>query len=378
MKIAILHDWLDKKAGAENVLEQILKIYPNSDLFVIVDHMENASRSFLDKRKVNVSFIQFLPFSKKHFRKYFFLFPLAVRLFNLKEYDLIISSSHSYVKNIYRDSQKQIHICYCYTPIRYCYDMKDDYLNDYFSNFFVKKIFSIILSLIKYWDKYSNKNIDHFVAISKHIQQRIEAEYNMNSHIIFPSIPFKNLYKIPMIKKDYYVAISRFVPYKKIDLIIKTFNKIPNKKIIIIGSGDFFNKYSRLAISKNIQFVGDVDDYDKFRILSSAKALIFPAYEDFGIVPVEAQACGTPVICYGKGGVLDTVIASGKNRTGLFFYKQTVDEIIKAIKIFELRYDKFSSENCKINAKKFDHSIFKNKLKRYINEYIKKKNGKGI
>ena len=367
MKIAILHDWLDKKAGAENVLEQILKIYPNSDLFVIVDHMQNLHRSFLAKRKVNVSFIQFLPFSKKHFRKYFFLFPLAVRLFNLKEYDLIISSSHSYVKNIYRDKKKQIHICYCYTPIRYCYDMKDEYLNDYSSNIIIKKILNFFLILIRWWDKKSNSNVDKFVAISKHIQQRIIDNYSRASELIYPSISYRKISCYSTAKKDYYIAISRFVPYKKIDLVIHAFNKMQDKKLIIMGNGEKFNEYKSLATSKNILFKGWVDNNEKFKIMSEAKALIYPAFEDFGIVPVEAQACGIPVIAYGSGGIKDTVITSGSKRTGIFFMHQTVDDIIDAVELFEKKSLEFTAIACQDNAKKYDHEIFKHNIKKLIN-----------
>ena len=367
-KVAVLHDWLDKKAGAENVLEQILIIYPSADLFTLVNFMDKNDSSFLMNHKIITSFIQKLPFAKKKFRFYFFLFPLAIFFFKLDSYDLIISSSHSYVKNI-RKQKYQKHVCYCYTPIRYCYDMKTDYINDYCkNNFFLKVVLSFILKLIACWDKKMTPNVDKFISISHHIQRRINMIYDRKSQVIFPSINFEKFeLKSNSIREDYYVAASRFVPYKKIDLIISAFNQLKDKKIIIIGDGDRFDEYKKLIKSNNIILMGWVSDEMKVDIISKAKALIFPAYEDFGIVPIEAQACGTPVIAYGEGGVLDTVITRGKNKTGIFFQEQTIESIIDAINFFENNINDFSSQSCIKNARNFDHKIFRVAM----NEFLK-------
>ena len=365
-----MHDWLDKKAGAENVLEQILQIYPNADLFTLVDFLPQNERGFLNRRKITTSFIQKLPFAKKKFRLYFALFPIAVLFFKLKNYDLIISSSHSFVKNIFRNKNFQKHICYCYTPIRYCYDMKKEYLDDYSKNMFVRFILSFILSLISFWDRKMSSNVDYFISISKHIQKRIKLIYLRNSVPIYPSINYKKYSNVNLNKGDYYVAASRFVPYKKIDLVIKVFNDLPKKKLIIIGDGERFDEYKKLSLNNNIKFLGWVPEEEKISIFAGAKALIYPAYEDFGIVPVEAQACGTPVIAFGEGGLQDTVIAEGKNKTGLFFKKQTIQSIIKAILNFEREESDFLSVNCKKNAKRFDHSYFKKKIKSFISNII--------
>lgn len=361
-----MHDWLDKKAGAENVLEQILQIYPNADLFTLVDFMSQNERKFLSGHKITTSFIQKLPFAKKKFRLYFFLFPFAVLFFKLKNYDLIISSSHSFVKNIYRSKKYQKHICYCHTPIRYCNDMKKVYLDDYSKNIFVRFILSFILSLISFWDKKMSSNVDHFISNSKHIQKRIKSIYHRYSVTIYPSINYKKYSDVVLKKSGYYVAASRFVPYKKIDLVIKVFNELPNKKLVIIGDGERFEEYKKLAVNKNIKFLGWVSEGEKISTFAGAKALIYPAYEDFGIVPVESQACGTPVIGYGKGGLKDTIISEGKNKTGLFFKKQTKDSIIKAILNFEKEESDFISAHCKDNAKRFDHSHFKKSFKSFI------------
>lgn len=364
-RVAILHDWLDKKAGAENVLEQILKIYPDADIFTLVDFMDEKDRSFISGHEVFTSFIQKLPFAKKFFRFYFILFPIAVYFFNLKKYKIIISSSHSYVKNINK-LKNQKHFCYCYTPIRYCYDMKNDYLDEYTSNFFSRALLSFALNIIKAWDLQKTKNIDFFISISRHIQSRILTSYKRESFILHPSIDFNKFSKFKTEKKDFYVAASRFVPYKKIDLIIEVFNKISNKRLVIIGDGEKFNEYKKKATSENIIFLGWVHEKKKIEIFSQAKALIFPAFEDFGIVPIEAQACGTPVIAFGKGGVLDTIISQGKKITGLFFYEQTINSLINAIAEFENKQSNFKPNNCKLNAKRFDHEIFNNKFKNFL------------
>lgn len=359
-KIIILHDWLDVKAGAENVLEQILKIFPNADIFTIVDFMPADQRSFLKNHKIFHSIVQYFPFAKNHFRKYFPLFPIILFFYNFSKYDLIISCSHSYVKNI-RKSNNQMHICNCYTPVRYCYDQKSEYINDYANNFFLKTFLYLSLFFIRLWDQYMNRNVDFFISISNHISNRIKSVYSRQSYLIYPSIDIKKYFVKNIKKKNFYVAASRFVPYKRLDLVIKAFNRMPDKKLIIIGSGEKYNEYKKLA-NQNIIFKGRVSESVKIKIFSEAKALIYPAYEDFGIVPVEAQSCGTPVIGFNKGGLKDTVITKGACKTGILFKHQTSNEIIKSINFFELNISNFSSVNCINNAKRFDHSVFRKKF----------------
>lgn len=370
-KIIILHDWLDTKAGAENVLEQILKIFPNADIFTIVDFMPADQRSFLKNHKIYHSIVQHFPFAKNHFRKYFPLFPVILFFYNFSKYDLIVSSSHSYVKNI-RKSNNQIHICNCYTPVRYCYDQKSEYINDYAKNIFIKIFLYLSLFFIRLWDQFMSKNVDYFISISNHISNRIMLVYSRQSYLIYPSIDLKKYFIGKNIKKkDYYVAASRFVPYKRLDLVIEAFNKMPDRKLIIIGSGEKFIDYKKLA-NKNIIFKGRVSENVKIKIFSEAKALIYPAYEDFGIVPVESQSCGTPVIGFDKGGLKDTVITSGSGKTGILFKYQTANAIIKSINFFESNISNYSSVNCFNNAKRFDHTIFRKNFKAIVCDILNK------
>lgn len=369
IKIAILHEWLEKMAGAEKVLSQILKIYPNADLFTIVDHMEKKDRSFIKNIKIEKSFIQYLPFSKKLFRYYFPLFPIAINFFNLRKYDLIISSSHSFIKNI-KKKKNQIHICYCHTPNRYAHIMMKQYIKSYgFKSLLTKKILEFFLKLIAKWDIKNAKNVDYFIANSNFIKKRIKKIYKRNSIVISPPVQTnKFLYKKN--KKNFYLTASRLVPYKKINLVINTFNLLPKKTLYVVGSGPQLNNYKKIA-KPNIKILGWTSEKKLKSLMQNAKGFIFPALEDFGIIPVEAQSCGTPIIAYGKGGVLDTIIQyPKKGATGIFFYKQNIKSLSKSILIFEKNYNKFKLIDCRNNAKNFSEDIFIKKLTQHINEII--------
>ena len=369
-KIAIIHDWLEKKGGAEKVLEDLLLIYPNSDLFLLADFMKKKDRKFLKNRKIKYSFIQYLPFAKKIFRFYFVLMPLALRLFNFNKYDLIISSSHSFAKNI-KKNDKQMHICYCHTPVRYVHVMRDEYTKNYYGikNIFLKNLLKIILNMIKNWDINSNKNVDHFIANSKYIKKRIKKIYNRTSTVIHPPVD-TDKFILKKNKKNFYLTASRLVPYKKIDIIIKAFNKLPQYTLHVIGDGPKLKEYKNLANS-NIKVTGWANQKKLIKNMQECKCFIFAALEDFGIVPVEAQSCGTPVIAYGKGGALDTVVNyPKKNPTGIFFKKQIPNSIIKSIKLFEKNYHYFKFIHSKNNSLKFSRKSFRIKFKTFIDSKI--------
>tara|TARA_Y100000389_G_C17411716_1_gene491321 strand:+ start:159 stop:1271 length:1113 start_codon:yes stop_codon:yes gene_type:complete len=366
MKIAIVHDWLEKKAGAEKVLEEILKIYPKADLFVIVDHMNKDDKKFLSKIKIKTSFVQFFPFSKNHFRKYLFFFPLAVKLFNLKKYDIIISSSHSFAKNI--DKKKnQLHICYCHTPSRYTHVMTNEYLNNYeIKNFFLKFFLKIFLFFFAKYDIMKCKNVDYFIANSNFIRKRIKKIYNRNSKVIYPSININN-YKYKYKKKNFFLTSSRLVPYKKIDLIINAFNLMPEHRLIVCGDGPCYKDYKKIA-KKNIELKGWVSDKKLREYLSNANAFIFAALEDFGIIPIEAMASGTPVIALNAGGTKETVSVKSKNNLcGELFKKQNINSIISAVKKFERKRKLYKSYHCKLKSKNFSNENFQLQFQAFLN-----------
>ncbi|AGQ30298.1 glycosyltransferase family 4 protein [Serratia liquefaciens] len=367
MKIAIIHDWLVTYAGAERVLERMLKVYPDADLFSMVDFLDK--RDFIQNKPVTTSFIQKLPFSKKKYRGYLPLMPFAVEQLDLSMYDVIISSSHAVAKGVITGPD-QLHICMCYSPIRYAWDLQHQYLKESQLESGIKSFFArYFLHKIRLWDIRSSYGVDNFIAISTFIKHRINKCYRRDSDVIYPPV-FVEDFETVFDKDDFYMTSSRQVPYKKIDLIVEAFNKMPDKKLIVIGDGPQHKLIKSIA-GDNVSIMG----YQSFGVLkdylSRAKAFVFAAEEDFGIAPLEAQACGTPVIAYGKGGAKETIIIDGENRTGVFFKEQTVDSIIGAVRDFEAL--NISPSACRKNSERFSSSVFDKKFKDYIECKISEK-----
>lgn len=371
MKIAIVHEWFDSYAGSEKVLEQMLKVYPEADLFAVVDFLPQNKRWFIQNKNVTTTFIQKLPKAKNKFRKYLPLMPLAIEQLDLRKYDLVISNSHCVAKGVIT-GPNQLHISYVHSPIRYAWDLQQQYLEEANLQYGLKGwISKIILHYMRLWDNRTANNVDYFVSNSKYIAKRIQKCYRRTAEVINPPVAV-NDFKICKQKEDYYLTASRMVPYKKIDLIVEAFSKMPEKKLVVIGDGTQFEKVKSKAKNfENIVLLG----YQPFEVLKEkmqkAKAFVFAAEEDFGIVPVEAQACGTPVLAYGKGGALETVINYDKeNPTGIFFKEQTADSIVNAVKIFEKNITLFKPENCRKNAERFSEARFRNEFKQFIENKI--------
>lgn len=374
MKIAIVHEWFDSYAGSEKVLEQMLKVYPEADLFAVVDFLPPNKRWFIQNKNVTTTFIQKLPKAKNKFRKYLPLMPLAIEQLDLRKYDLVISNSHCVAKGVIT-GPNQLHISYVHSPIRYAWDLQQQYLEEANLQYGLKGwIAKIILHYMRLWDNRTANNVDYFVSNSKYIAKRIQKCYRRTAEVIYPPVAV-NDFTICKQKEDYYLTASRMVPYKKIDLIVEAFSKMPEKKLVVIGDGTQFEKVKSKAKNfENIVLLG----YQPFEVLKEkmqkAKAFVFAAEEDFGIVPVEAQACGTPVIAYGKGGALETVINYDKEKpTGIFFKEQTVDSIVDAVKIFEKNITLFKPENCRENAEKFSEKRFWSEFKKFIENRIEGK-----
>lgn len=369
MKIAVVCDWLVMYAGAEKVLEQILDIYPEADLFAVLDFLPEDKRDFIKNKKVKTTFLQKMPKAKDKYRYYLPLMPLAIEQLDLSKYDLIISSSHCVAKGILVGPD-QIHISYVHSPIRYAWDLQHQYLSDSGLDKGVKGwIAKIILHYLRLWDLRTSNGVDYFIANSKFIRRRIWKCYRREAKVIYPPVSVKNFTMVTQ-KENFYVAVSRMVSYKKMDLIVEAFNSMPDKKLIVIGDGPEFFKIKSKA-GKNISLLG----YQSLDVLKDymqrAKAFVFAAEEDFGITPVEAQACGTPVIAYGKGGALETVRGLGVDKpTGIFFKEQKVPALCEAIKFFEENEEKFLSSNCRENAERFNEERFKTELKDYIDKQI--------
>ena len=365
MRVAIVCDWLVVYAGAERVLEQILKIYPDADLFCLVDFLPEDQRGFIMNKPTHTSFIQHLPRAKKSYRSYLPLMPLAIAQLDVSAYDLVISSSHAVAKGILTGPD-QVHISYVHSPIRYAWDLQHQYLQEANLTHGIKGgIAKAILHYIRLWDYRTAHGVDHFIANSEFIARRIKKVYGREADVVYPPVDV-NAYELCVEKEDFYLTASRMVPYKKVKLIVEAFNQMPDKKLVVIGDGPEYGKIQEIA-KENITLMG----YQPFSILKEkmqrAKAFVFAAEEDFGITPVEAQACGTPVIAYGKGGALETICGQdSEKRTGVFFFRQTVDDIMNATQIFETLSIGIPPQVCRHNAERFSVDNFVKNMKENV------------
>lgn len=360
MKKALISDWYYVNGGAEKVIHSFNSIWDDFDHFALIDFLNDQDRDFiLIGKKVSTSFIQKLPTARTNHRKFLQLFPYAIKQFDLRDYPLILSSSSSVAKGI-TTHKKQLHICYCHSPMRYAWDLQDQYLKDSGLNKGLKGVYAkYVLNKIKKWDVTTSENVSFFIANSNHIAQRIKNIYNREATVIYPPVDV-DFFSLEEQKENYYFTASRLVSYKKTQLIVEAFNELPHLKLIVAGDGPEFEKLQKMANS-NIEFVGFVDNFKLKNYLQKAKGFVFAAEEDFGIVPVEAQACGTPVIAYGKGGTLETVV---ENQTGIFFMNQSGQEIKQAIIAFE--NIKFDPLVIRENAIRFSKQRFENEIKTFV------------
>ena len=363
IKVAYSHDWLVRFAGAESVLKEMLQIYKGK-IYTLFYRREILKELGITETEIQASFLNELPLVEKYYRNLLPLFPIGISSLKVENVDILISSSHAVANGIRKDKDI-FHISYCHTPMRYIWTHKDFYLQNLpsYKSFLLKGI----IPILRKWDLQVSKNIDLFIATSTAVQERIKEIYNRNSIIIHPPVKVKELQKFFSPKKeDYYIYVGRLdIPYKRVDLVIKAFNKL-KKKLIVVGDGFDKEELQKLA-GKNIKFVGWKSRTILAKYLAKAKALILPSEEDFGIVAVESQACGTPVIAYAKGGVLDTVIPY---KTGILFRKQEENHLIDAIEEFEKISSSFSPNEIVKNALKFDSHIFRENFRNLISSCI--------
>lgn len=373
MKIAVVHDWLVAHGGAENTLEQMLRVFPEADLYSLLDFVPEGERGFLLNKKSHTSFIQRLPFAKEKYRSYLPLMPFAVRGFDLAKYDLVISSSHAAAKGA-PTRPDQLHICYCYTPFRYAWDLREQYLKESGLDRGLKGFAArALLAWLRRWDAANSRQVTYFATLSEYIRERINKAYGRDSEVIYPPVN-TDFFTCCYEKEDYYLTVSRLVPYKKIDLIVRAFTAMPDKKLVVIGTGPDLEKVMRGAGPK-IEFKKYQENVVVADYMRKAKAFVFAAEEDFGIAPLEAQACGTPVIGYGRGGLLETVIgrfADEPDRegdfTGLFFREQTEGSLIDAVNKFEA--GRFNPAACRANSLRFSEEMFRNKFKAFVERKV--------
>ena len=360
MKVAIVHEWLSVYGGSERVVEVLHELFPEAPIYTLVYDKDNMPERFKNY-DIRTTFVQKLPFAKKKYPHYLPFMPKAFEELDLTEYDLVLTSSSSCCKGVITRSDA-LNICYCYTPIRYVWEFYYEYTKEMRG---LKKWFvSHVIHKIRMWDRLAADRVDYFIAISHYIQDRISKYYRRESKVIFPPVN-THLYEIAPKKQDYYLIVSRLVTYKRIDLAIEAFNKL-GLPLVIIGGGPEEKKLKAMA-KENIIFLGRLSDEEIARYYAESKAFIFPGEEDFGITPVEAQASGTPVIAYGRGGVMDTVKDS---KTGILFREQTSESLIAAIELFEAVGVSYDSVQIKLHSEAFAVSKFKENLLLYIEQCI--------
>lgn len=372
MRVALVHDWLTGMRGGEKVLEEMCKIYPDADLYTLV-HIKGSVSKIIENRKIFESFLGRFPLADKKYRWYLPLMPKAIESFNLEGYDLVISSSHCVAKGII--SGKIPHICYCHTPMRYAWDMRHHYFNRERFGKVTLFVINKILPTLQKWDIKSADRPDLYIANSDYIRRRIKKTYQKEAEVLYPPVdtdyycPGKTV--PPLAQRDYYLIVSAFAPYKKVDLAVSVFAQ-NGKKLIIVGSGEDETRLKNMA-TPNVEFRKGVDDLALRELYRNAKGLLFPGEEDFGIVPVEAMSCGTPVIGYAKGGLLETVVPlreSTKHATGIYFDHQTKEALDSAVEMFETKMEKLDPLLISKHAEKFATGQFVNGLKKIIARHI--------
>ena len=367
IKIAVIHDWLTVYAGAERVLEQILLCYPNADLYGVVDFIQSKKRGFLLGKTATTSFVQNLPFARTQYRQYLSLMPLAIEQFDLSGYDLVLSSSHAVAKGVIT-GPNQLHISYVNSPMRYAWDLQHQYLKDSGLDRGVKGwVAKWLLHKMRIWDVRTANGVDCFIANSQFIRRRIGKTYRRNAAVIYPPVEISK-FTLHEDKEDFYLAASRLVPYKKIDLIAEAFTAMPERRLVIIGDGPEIQKVKAKS-GPNVTVLGYQTDDVMCDYMQRAKAFVFAAEEDFGITPLEAQACGTPVIAYGKGGVLETIRGlDDEQPTGVFFAEQSIQAIQAAVISFEQEAARILPVSCRNNACRFAPERFRAELMAFVED----------
>lgn len=362
MKVAIIQEWLVTVGGSDKVVKAILDVFPDADIYTLVAKKEICDELGIPWERVHTSFIQKMPLGTKKHRAYLPLFPFAIEQFDLRGYDVVISSSHCVAKGVLTKAD-QLHICYCHSPIRYVWDMYNEYLEESRLTKGIKSWMArYLLHRIRQWDLLSSFRVDHYISNSDYVGARIRETYRREATTIHPNIDISH-FELCEMKEDYYLASSRLVAYKKMDLIIEAFNRMPDKRLVVVGGGPNLKAYEVLA-KENVTVMG----YQPFEVLKEkmqhARAFIFAADEDFGMIPIEAQSCGTPVIAYGHGGSLETV---REGVTGLFFQEQTPEALMDAVNRFEvLGSQPFSPRACREWAEGFSEERFKREIKAFV------------
>jgi len=361
VKIALVHEWFTTYAGSEKVLETILGEFPDADVFSLIDYLPSEHRAGLLGKAVHTTYMQKIPFISSFYKYSLSLMPFAIEQLDLSGYDVIISNCHAVAKGVITGPD-QLHICYCYSPMRYAWDLQTQYL---FESGLQHGLRSLIarwqLHRIRSWDFRAAQNVDNFIACSAYIGRRIKKAYKRDSTVIYPNVAVDK-FVIGESRGDFYLTSSRMVPYKKMHLIVEAFSKMPDRTLVVIGAGPQFRRCQALA-TPNVKMLGYQSNAVLLDHMQRARAFIFAAEEDFGITPVEAQACGTPVLAFGRGGASETVL---DGVTGLHFHEQSAEAIQQVVRDFEEIETQFDPETTRAHALRFSTERFRDEFRRYV------------
>ncbi|MBI2619372.1 MAG: glycosyltransferase [Ignavibacteriales bacterium] len=357
--VALVHDWLTGMRGGEKVLEVLCELFPHATIFTLI-HNRGSVSPLIERHSIRTSFLQHLPFVRTQYRKYLPLFPRAVESFDLTGFDLIISSSHAVAKGAV-PPQGSRHLCYCHTPMRYVWDLYDDYFSKERSGFLTRTAMSLAAPALRSWDIRTNSRVHQFVANSNNVANRIQKYYGRSAAVIHAPV---DTAAFPLSTDDegYFLMVTALVPYKRVDLAINAFHRF-RKKLIVVGKGPDHRRLASMA-GPTIDFLGWQDDASLARLYGGCRALIFPGVEDFGIVPLEAMSCGKPVVAFAEGGALETVI---DGVTGIFFNQQSPESLLQALE--KLPTIRFDPPAIREHAKKFDRTVFRRKLSSFISDF---------
>jgi glycosyltransferase involved in cell wall biosynthesis len=348
--------------GGERCLEVFCELFPRADLFTLL-HVPGSVAPVIERRRIVTSFIQRLPQAERRYRYLLPLFPAAVQAFDLRDYDLILSSSHAVAKSV-RVPPGARHVCYCFTPMRYVWDLYDDYFGPR-AGALTRVLMPPVAAWLRRWDRATAVRVHHFVAISRYIAKRIRRAYGREAEVIYPPVDVSR-FRIEESPDDFYLVVSALTPYKRVDLAVEAAGRL-KRRLVVVGSGPEEPRLRSLA-GPTVEFLGWREDAETAELYARCRALLFPAREDFGIVPLEAMAAGRPVLALGEGGALETVVRPGGSEppTGLFFPRQRVEDLVQAIERFESGNVHFEPKALRRRAEAFDRPLFKERVQAYL------------
>jgi glycosyltransferase involved in cell wall biosynthesis len=361
-KVALVHDWLTGMRGGERCLEVFCELFPSADLYTLL-HVPGSVSAAIESRRIVTSFIQRLPRAERRYRHYLPLFPAAVRSFDLRGYDLVLSSSHAVAKSV-RVPAEALHVCYCFTPMRYVWDLYDDYFGPR-SGLAARVLMPPVAAWLRRWDRRTAAGVHQFVAISRFVADRIRRAYGRDADVIYPPVDVSR-FRVDEAPGEFYLVVSALTPYKRVDLAVEACNRL-GRRLVVVGTGSEDRRLRALA-GPTVELLGWRDDAQTAELYARCRALLFPPLEDFGITPLEAMAAGRPVIAFGEGGARETVVppGGGEPPTGLFFAHQTAEDLVDAIRRFEASAQQFEPKALRRRAETFDRPLFRERMHAYL------------